>query len=299
MQLRMPQLNLQTTAMNSVALFCPLSVSAGCTRWSESLAISLILRFSIMMSYLLYIDSMSKESLQKWFCSVSTLFNNHDHSALVLPQKLPIFYINVLSLHFLQLNIKCICEREKVQLFFFPHQHMLEKWISLYSYMLHPTSESWHWERWFFSCNCVFYRLHNFLASRNSLRCLLLSLCRHYCVSLNVIQFWFSPTKLHQVFKSLWILTTRQALMQKKYWHFYFCIIKSTVKSWKVRLVDIFHRCSSATLSEVSSECWASIHLCFAACSFNHHLRRFFCGEMKNSTKRMVWCSCFLRHWNL
>jgi len=59
--------------------------------------------------------------------------------------------------------------KRKGTFFFPPHQHMLEKQIILYSYIFHPTFESWHWERWFFSCHCVFYRLHNFWASSSSL----------------------------------------------------------------------------------------------------------------------------------
>lgn len=112
---------------------------------------------------------------------------------------------------------------------------MLEKLISLYSYILHPTSEPWHLERWFFSCDCVCYTFHIFWASRNSLHCLLLSLCRRYCVSLNVAHFWFSPAKLYQVSKSLRILTTGQALMQKNSGTFTFL---SSNQQWKAERPD-------------------------------------------------------------
>lgn len=178
--------------------------------------------------------------------------------------------------------------------FFFPQQHMLEKLISLYSYILHPTSESWHLERWFFSCDCVCCTLHIFLASRNSLHCLLLSLYRRYCASLNVAHFWFFSAKLHQVFKSLWILTTGQALMQKNAGTFTFLPSK---QQWKAERLDRSTFSIDAHMQVCLKFLWILDKYSSLLCNvlLPSHVFRFSCRVMRNSTKRMVWNSCFAR----
>lgn len=69
--------------------------------------------------------------------------------ALILAQKLSVFLLNALSLHFLQLYYTYSTSKKDVKetMYNFLHQHMLEKYISSYSYFLHPTSESWQREK--------------------------------------------------------------------------------------------------------------------------------------------------------